>query len=65
MLNNTKLSGIGTLQFMGASEIVMNEYLGGIVLRYIATHGHADDSETLDPDLPAPQDLGVISGDTW
>jgi hypothetical protein len=47
---------------MGASEIVMNEYLGGIVLRYIATHGRADDSETLDPTLPAPQDLG---GGTW
>ena len=62
MLNETKLSGIGTLQFMGASEIVMNEYLGGIVLRYIATHGRADDSETINPDLPAPQDLG---GGAW
>ena len=62
MLNETKLSGIGTLQFMGASEIVMNEYLGGIVLRYIATHGRGDDSETINPDLPAPQDLG---GGAW
>ena len=62
MLNETKLSGIGTLQFMGASEIVMNEYLGGIVLRYIATHGRADDSETINPNLPAPQDLG---GGAW
>ena len=57
MLNETKLSGIGTLQFMGASELVMNEYLGGIVLRYIATHGRPDDSENLDPDLPSYQDL--------
>lgn len=47
---------------MGASEIVMNEYLGGIVLRYIATHSNADDSENLDPDLPALQDLG---GGAW
>lgn len=62
MLNETKLSGIGTLQFMGASEIVMNEYLGGIVLRYIATHGRGDDSTTVDPELPAPQDLG---GGAW
>lgn len=62
ILNETRLSGIGTLQFMGASEIVMNGYLGGIVLRYIATHGRADDSETLDPTLPAPQDLG---GGAW
>jgi len=57
ILNGTKLSGIGTLQFMGASEIVMNEYLGGIVLRYIATHSNADDSENLDPTLPSYQDL--------
>ena len=57
MLNETKLSGIGTLQFMGASEIVMNEYLGGIVLRYIATHSNADDSVNLDPTLPSYQDL--------
>lgn len=62
MLNETKLSGIGTLQFMGASEIVMNEYLGGIVLRYIATHSNADDSSNLDPTLPASQDLG---GGAW
>lgn len=62
MLNETKLSGIGTLRFLGANEIVMNEYLGGIVLRYIATHGSGDDSETLDPTLPAPQDLG---GGAW
>lgn len=42
---------------MGASEIVMNEYLGGIVLRYIATHSNADDSVNLDPTLPSHQDL--------
>lgn len=60
MLNGTKLSGIGTLNFMGASEIVMNEYLGGIVLRYIATHSKADDSENLDSILPSSQDLNSI-----
>ncbi len=58
LINETKLSGIGTLQFMGASELILNEYLGGIVLRYIATHGRGDDSETINPNLPAPQDLG-------
>ena len=60
MLNGTKLSGIGTLNFMGASEIVMNEYLGGIVLRYIATHSKTDDSENLDFTLPSNQDLNSI-----
>ena len=62
LLNETKLSGIGTLQFMGASELVLNEYLGGLVVRYIATHGRGDDSETLNPNLPAPQDT---TGGPW
>lgn len=62
LLNNTKLSGIGVLQFMGASEIVFNEYLGGIVLRYMSTHGNADDSEKIDNSKPAPQDL---AGNGW
>lgn len=57
ILNNTKLSGIGTLQFMGASQIVLNEYLGGVLLRYVATHSEADDSENVDNTKPAPQDL--------
>ena len=57
ILNNTKLSGIGTLQFMGASQIVLNEYLGGVLLRYVATHSEADDSENIDNTKPAPQDL--------
>lgn len=58
ILNESKLSGIGNLQFMGASQIILNEYLGGIMLRYIATHGRGDDAETVNPQWPAPQDLG-------
>ena len=57
LLNETKLSGIGTLQFMGASQLILNEYLGGIILRYVATHGNGDDSENLNPQMPAFQDL--------
>ena len=52
LLNETKLSGIGTLQFLGASELVMNEYLGGILLRYIATHGN-EDREKIDNEKPS------------
>lgn len=62
MLNETKLSGIGTLQFMGASEVILNEYLGGVLLRYRATHGRGDDATGINPDLPTPQDLG---GGAW
>jgi hypothetical protein len=42
ILNNTKLSGIGTLQFIGCSELVLNETLSGYCLMYAATHS-ADD----------------------
>lgn len=48
IMNNTKLSGIGTLQFIGASQIVLNEYLGGIMVRYLATHGKGDDSTPIE-----------------
>lgn len=56
ILNEAKLSGIGTLQFLGASQFVLNEQLGGILLRYVATHmTNSDDSETRNPDWPGPQ----------
>lgn len=42
IMNNARLSGIGKLQFIGASQVVLNEYLGGILLRYVATHGSDD-----------------------
>lgn len=37
---------------MGASELVLNEYLGGIILRYIAIHGN-EDREKLFDNLPS------------
>ena len=43
IMDGAKLSGIGTLQFLGASQIVLNEYLGGILLRYVATHEKKED----------------------
>ena len=42
ILNESRLSGIGTLQFVGASTMVLDESLGGILLRYRATHGSDD-----------------------
>ena len=43
ILNNAKLSGIGTLNFMGCKQLLLNQELGGYSLNYIATHG-SDDS---------------------
>ena len=42
ILNNAKLSGIGTLQFMGCKELVLDEALSGYCLTYLATHGSDD-----------------------
>lgn len=57
ILNNSRLTGIGTLQFLGASQFVLNEYLGGLMLRYVATHGH-DDEEAIEPNVYSPEKLG-------
>lgn len=42
VVNETRLSGIGKLEFLGASLMVLSEDLGGIMLRYRATHGTDD-----------------------
>lgn len=42
ILNKSKLSGIGTLQFIGASELIVNESMAGYTLIFQATHGNDD-----------------------
>lgn len=42
ILNNSKLSGIGELQFLGCNELVLDENFAGYTLMYIATHGSDD-----------------------
>ena len=46
LLNNTRLSGIGKLQWIGMNEIVLSEELSGYCLMYSATHG-VDDIEKI------------------
>ena len=48
ILNNNKLSGIGTLQFAGMNEIILDENLAGYCLMYLATHGSDDRIESDD-----------------
>jgi hypothetical protein len=36
------LSGIGTLNFVGMNELVLNEDLAGYTLTYRTTHGNDD-----------------------
>lgn len=45
ILNESKLTGIGTLNFVSANEIVLNENLAGYCLMYRAVHG---DDDTID-----------------
>jgi hypothetical protein len=42
ILNECKMSGIGTLNFAGANEIILDENLAGYCLMYTATHGSDD-----------------------
>lgn len=42
ILNNTKLSGIGTFQFLGCGQLVLDEVLSGYTLMYQAVHGTDD-----------------------
>lgn len=58
ILNEARLSGIGTLQFLGASQLVLNEYLGGVLIRYVATHSENSDSEKIYEKLPSLTQVG-------
>ena len=42
MFNNRKLTGIGTLQFLGCDNLVLNEQLMGVTAAYQAVHGIED-----------------------
>ena len=46
ILNKARLSGIGTFQFMGCNQLVLNEELSGYTLMYRAVHGNDDKLET-------------------
>ena len=45
ILNKARLSGIGTFQFMGCNQLILNENLSGYTLMYRAVHGNGDEIE--------------------
>ena len=49
ILDKTRLSGIGTLNFAGANQLILNEELQGYTLMYRAVHG-SDDTLTEEED---------------
>lgn len=52
LLEKTRLSGIGTFQFMGCSELILNQDLAGYTLMYAAVHGSDD---LIERDGPIPE----------
>lgn len=49
MFNNKHLTGIGTLQFLGANQIIINDEFAGLTLMYSAIHGGEDKRGTPNP----------------
>ena len=47
ILNNSKLTGIGTLEFVSAGRIILSEDLAGYCLVYRAVHS---DDDTIEPE---------------
>ena len=42
MFNNTRLTGIGKIEFLGASQIILTDEYAGLCLIYRAVHGEED-----------------------
>lgn len=49
MLNGKRLTGIGTLQFLGANQIILNDEFAGLSLMYSAIHGEEDKKKMPNP----------------
>lgn len=49
MFNEKHLTGIGTLKFLGGSQIILTDEYAGICLMYEAIHGEEDKKNMLNP----------------
>lgn len=49
MLNDKHLTGIGTLQFLGANQMILTDEYAGLCLMYQAVHGEEDKKNPLNP----------------
>ena len=50
MFNEKHLTGIGTLKFMGANQVVLSEECAGVCLMYAAIHGDEDKKSMPNPE---------------
>lgn len=53
VLNNQHLTGIGRLEFMGASMLPINDEYAGVILSYLAIHGDEDKKNMMNPEEQA------------
>lgn len=49
ILDNQRLTGIGKIEFLGASQIILNDEFGGLSLMYSVIHGEEDKVNALNP----------------
>ena len=49
MFNNQKMTGIGELQFISGTQIILNDEFAGFCLQYAAVHGGEDKINALNP----------------
>lgn len=49
MFNKKHLTGIGTLQFLGANQMILTDEFAGLCLMYQAVHGEEDKKHALNP----------------
>lgn len=49
MINDKHLTGIGTLQFLGANQIILNDEFAGVSLMYSAIQGEEDKKKMPNP----------------
>lgn len=49
MFNDKHLTGIGRLEFFGASQIILTDEYAGLCLMYAAIHGEEDKKDMLNP----------------
>ena len=50
MFNDKHLTGIGTLQFLGANQIILTSEFAGLCLMFQAIHGEEDKAPMVTPD---------------
>ena len=49
MFNEKHLTGIGTLKFLGANQMILTDEYAGLCLMYSAIHGEEDKTKMLNP----------------